>query len=180
MGHCVTPASLPGLLSDLRATTVRLLAGIEAVDFHRPLEPSGWTVIELVRHLTRDDEHYWFAMLVAGGATTSRAFDTHSGWPPSHPGPLPVTKAEACREYEQAVALSEAVVAGLGLDEPTGWLDPTVPALHQPRTIGDVLVLAVLEYSMHVGHLEAAAELFSGAGRDAEPCAPRAPRHADP
>lgn len=186
MGPDVTPVSLPSLLGALRATTVQLLEQIDAIDYHRPLEPSGWTVLELVTHLTRDDEHYWFANLVAGGeardasgltglsgltAATGLTGQAATGWPSAHPGSVPVTKAQACREYLAAVAVSESVVEGLGLDEPTAWLDPTVPTGHQPRSVGDVLTLAVLEYSVHVGHLEAAAELFSA--RDADLIVPR-------
>ncbi|MEO7269830.1 MAG: DUF664 domain-containing protein [Knoellia sp.] len=169
----MTPASLLSLLRDLRAATVQLLGEIEAYDFHHPLEPSGWTVLELVTHLTRDDEHYWFVTLVGGEPRAPWTVATHSMWPTGHPGPVPVTKADACCEYLHAVAVSEAVLADRGLDEPTNWLDPTVPSRHQPRTIADVLALAVLEYSMHVGHLEAAAELFSQAGQSAEPSGAR-------
>ncbi|MGL5851571.1 MAG: DUF664 domain-containing protein [Phycicoccus sp.] len=172
----LAPVSLPSLLSSLRATAVQLLEQIDAVDFHSPLEPSGWTVLELVTHLTRHDEHYWFANLVAGRATprtpgTTGWTDPASPAPSAHLGSVPVTKAQACREYLRAVEDSEAVVAGRDLDEPTAWLDPTVPAGHQPRSVGDVLTLAVLEYSIHVGHLEAAVEVLSG--RHAELPGPR-------
>lgn len=156
----VTPLALSSLLGSMRARTVELLEQVDPVDFHRPLRPSGWTVLELVTHLTRDDEHYWFADLVAG-AGAGRPVGGAAPGRSDHPGPIPVTKAEACRQYLRAIEVSESVVEGRDLDEPTAWLDPAVPPRHQPRSIGDVLTLAVLEYGIHVGHLEAAVEVFS-------------------
>lgn len=42
------------------------LEGLSEEQLHRPVLPSGWSCLGLVRHLTLSDERYWFGVVVAG------------------------------------------------------------------------------------------------------------------
>ncbi|MEV0611803.1 DUF664 domain-containing protein [Nonomuraea sp. NPDC050404] len=43
-----------------------ILAGLSEEDLRRPVLPSGWSCLGLVRHLTLDVERFWFGAVVAG------------------------------------------------------------------------------------------------------------------
>src|SRR5258705_10328186 len=43
-----------------------ILAGLSDEQLRRPLLPSGWHCLGLVKHLALADEHYWFRYVVAG------------------------------------------------------------------------------------------------------------------
>lgn len=52
-------------LSDQRAHVLGVLKGLSEEDLRRPVLPSGWTCLALVRHLAVDDERFWFRAVAA-------------------------------------------------------------------------------------------------------------------
>src|SRR6266571_2346560 len=57
------------LLSSLAAQrdhVLGILEGLSEEALRRPVLPSGWTCLGLVRHLAIDVERFWFASIIAG------------------------------------------------------------------------------------------------------------------
>src|SRR4249919_2717040 len=53
-------------LAGQRAHVLAQLEGLSDEQLRRPVLPSGWSCLGLVRHLTLSDERYWFEVVVAG------------------------------------------------------------------------------------------------------------------
>jgi hypothetical protein len=53
-------------LADQRRHVLTQLEGLSDEQLRRPVLPSGWSCLGLVRHLTLSDERYWFEVVVAG------------------------------------------------------------------------------------------------------------------
>jgi Protein of unknown function (DUF664) len=47
-------------LGDQRAHVLAILNGLSEEDLRRPVLPSGWSCLAMVRHLAVDDERFWF------------------------------------------------------------------------------------------------------------------------
>ena len=65
------------LLAHLQGQRRHVLGALEGLDdeqLRRPVLPSGWSCLGLVRHLTLDDEEFWFQAVLAGdpASTTCR------------------------------------------------------------------------------------------------------------
>jgi Protein of unknown function (DUF664) len=66
-----------------------VLDGLDDEALRRPVLPSGWSCLGLVRHLTIDDERSWFRGVVAGdrdvihrlGAATGDTWQVRAGVP---------------------------------------------------------------------------------------------------
>lgn len=57
---------LLGRLSGQRRHILDQLVDLSEDQLRRPVLPSGWTGLGLVRHLTLSDERYWFEVVMAG------------------------------------------------------------------------------------------------------------------
>src|ERR1700689_4643093 len=87
--------------------------GLSEENLRRPVLPSGWSCLALVRHLAVNDERFWFHGVAAGGAVD---LSDDPGWQPS-----PDEPAEAVLDlYRRETAASDAVLAGLSLDATSG------------------------------------------------------------
>ncbi|MFB7715796.1 DUF664 domain-containing protein, partial [Streptomyces sp. NPDC056105] len=58
--------ALKGALDRQREHVVGILAGLSEEDLRRPVLPSGWSCLALLRHLTLDVERFWFSGVIAG------------------------------------------------------------------------------------------------------------------
>jgi len=62
------------LVSSLNAQrdhVLGILEGLSEEALRRPVLPSGWTCLGLVRHLAIDVERFWFASIIAGKRSNS-------------------------------------------------------------------------------------------------------------
>ena len=78
MSQPVMTAEVSALLSSLtdqRSHVVGILEGLPEEALRRPVLPSGWTCLGLVRHLTLDVERFWFRAVVAGEKVELEAGD---------------------------------------------------------------------------------------------------------
>jgi hypothetical protein len=125
-------------------------------ELRRSRLPSGWTPIELVKHLTFD-ELRWLEWRFEGRHVADP-------WGDDRDGRWFVADDETIDDvvtalHEQA-ARSRAVIEGEDLDrrgEPgPGW-DPSGPA-----TLERVILHLIQEYARHLGHLDIVAELADG------------------
>ncbi len=57
--------ALKGALDHQRAHVLGILEGLSEDDLRRPVLPSGWSCLALLRHLTLDVERFWFPGVIA-------------------------------------------------------------------------------------------------------------------
>ena len=152
-----------GLLLDRLASQRRhvldQVAGLSDRQLRRPVLPSGWTCLGLVRHLTLSDERYWFEVVMAGQPL--------SFWPEGHNADWQVADHEPAEaviaDYTAAAERSDSIIARFGLDDPPAqpeewWAEA---GLSFPN-LRAVLVHVIVETATHAGHLDATRELLDG------------------
>lgn len=146
-------------LSGQRHHVLAQLQGLSDEQLRRPVLPSGWSCLGLVRHLTLSDERYWFDVVVAG--------EPLDFWPEGDNGDWLVDSAEAAEdvlaEYRAAIARSDEVIANRQFDDapeqPELWWDQAGLSFPDLRSI---VVHVLIETSVHAGHLDAVRELLDG------------------
>jgi hypothetical protein len=138
-------------LGDQRAHVLAILNGLSEEDLRRPVLPSGWTCLAMVRHLAVDDEQFWFRGVAAGGPLPD---DTD--WQPPHEPAGAVLDL-----YRREIAASDAVLAGLDLNAPPArWPDRF--GSWRLRDVREIILHVITETAVHAGHLDAARELLDG------------------
>ncbi|WP_148613155.1 DUF664 domain-containing protein [Nocardioides rubriscoriae] len=150
------------LLSRLASQRRHVLAQLEGLDdeqLRRPVLPSGWSCLGLVRHLTLSDERYWLEVVVAG-----RPLDF---WPDGDRADWVVAPEESSDAvldaYRTAIAAADAIIAERSLDDqpaaPEAWWAEAGLAFPDLRS---VLLHLIVETAIHAGHLDAVRELIDG------------------
>ena len=137
-----------------RSHVLGVLSGLSEEDLRRPVLPSGWSCLALVRHLAVDDERFWFRAVAAGEPLP---LDDDTGWRPS-----PDEPAEAVLDlYRREIAAADAALAGLSLDAPLAhW--PEYFEDWRLQDVREVILHVITETATHAGHLDAARELLDG------------------
>lgn len=133
--------------------------GLTDAQLRRPVLPSGWSCLGLLRHLTLSDERYWFEVVMAG-----RPLDF---WPEGQNGDWRVDDDEPAdavvAAYRHAIERSDAIIAELSLDSPPAiteeWWAASGQSFPDLRT---VLLHVIVETATHAGHLDAVRELLDG------------------
>ena len=138
-----------------RSHVLGVLSGLSEEDLRRPVLPSGWSCLALVRHLAVDDERFWIRGVAAGDEAVGLNDDT--GWKPS-----PDEPAEAVLDlYRREIAAADAALAGLSLDaQPARW--PDYFSGWRLRDVREIILHVITETAVHAGHLDAARELLDG------------------
>jgi len=92
------------------------LEGLSDEQLRRPVLPSGWSCLGLVRHLTLSDERCWFEVVVAG--------EPLNFWPEGDNGDWRVGPdeqvADVLAEYRSAIAHSDEIISARRLSDPPG------------------------------------------------------------
>lgn len=138
---------------------LRQLEGLTDEQLRRPVLPSGWSCLGLVRHLTLSDERYWFEVVVAG--------EPLDFWPEGDGADWVVDPHESAEEvlaaYRTAIVRSDEIVAARSLDEPPAhpeewWAEAGI----EFPNLRAVVMHVVVETATHAGHLDAVRELLDG------------------
>jgi hypothetical protein len=156
-------AVLQAALDAQREHVLGILDGLPEEALHRPVLPSGWTCLGLVRHLALDVERFWFRAAFAGEQIEpghAGAPDEASGdaWqvPPEMPGPAVLDL------YRQEIALANAFIAATPLDSgPASWPEEIFPNWRL-TDLREAIVHVITETACHAGHLDAVRELIDG------------------
>ncbi|MYR44125.1 DinB family protein [Streptomyces sp. SID5910] len=150
------------LLTALDGQRRHVLGALEGLDeeaLRRPVLPSGWSCLGLVRHLALDVERFWFGAVVAGDERVIAALDeTEDAWRVE----ADMAASDVLDRYRREVRLADAVVGATPADAPLAWWPHHLfgaPHLHSLR---DVLLHVITETACHAGHLDAARELIDG------------------
>lgn len=143
-------------LDYFRAVLVSKLEGLPADELRASRLPSGWTPLELLKHVTHVEER-WLVWGFEGRHVADPWRDQREGrW---HV-PAEVSLAELIAALETQSLRSRAVVEAHALDEvgqPGERWDGAPPA-----TLERVLLHLLQEYARHVGHLDVVRELIDG------------------
>jgi uncharacterized protein DUF664 len=146
-------------LNGQRRHVLAQLEGLSDEQLRRPVLPSGWSCLGLVRHLTLSDERYWFEVVVAGGPLDF--------WPEGENGDWLVGPDESAgavlAAYRAAIERSDEIIAERTLDQPPAqpekwWVEA---GLDFPD-LRSVMLHVLTETATHAGHLDAVRELLDG------------------
>jgi hypothetical protein len=149
-------------LDRTRRHILDVVGGLDEALLRRAALPSGWSPLELVRHLTLADERYWFSSIVGG---------EDLGWLPVEPqGDWTVQPEESAVSvvdaYRRQIVASNAVLDRVAPDEPPKRRDARWDTwgVDFPN-VRFIVLHMIAETATHAGHLDAAVELFDGRQR---------------
>ena len=150
------------LLAHLRSQRRHVLGILEGLDeeaLRRPVLPSGWSCLGLVRHLALDDERFWFRGVVKGEQPVKDevAAATQSSWTV---GPEDTAEKVLAR-YREESTRTDAIVESTPLDAAPAWWPDFFGGFHLDD-LREVLLHVITETAVHAGHLDAARELIDG------------------
>ena len=150
------------LLDHLRAQRRHVLGILEGLDeeaLRRPVLPSGWSCLALVRHLALDDERFWFRGVVAGEQQVRDevAAASASAW---------VLRPDDTAEsvfalYREEAVRTDAIISGTPLDVAPAWW-PDFFGEWRMDSLREVVLHVLTETATHAGHLDAVRELIDG------------------
>lgn len=142
-------------LDGQRTHVVGVLNGLSAEDLRRPVLPSGWTCLAMVRHLAVDVERFWFRGVAVGDESVD--LNDETGWQPSADEPA----AAVFDLYRQEIARADQILATIDLDAPPArW--PEHFSEWRLNDVREIILHVITETAAHAGHLDAARELIDG------------------
>lgn len=154
------PRPLLAHLQNQRRHVLGALDGLDEEQLRRPVLPSGWSCLGLVRHLTLDDEEFWFQAVLLGDPAAVAAA-TSRGPADAWAVPDGVGAAEVLDAYRAQAERSDAVVAAQTLDAGLAWW-PDFFGDWRLDDLQDLLLHVLTETSVHAGQLDAVRELLDG------------------
>ncbi|MEU1941005.1 DinB family protein [Streptomyces sp. NPDC020125] len=152
--------ALKRALDRQRAHVLGIIEGLSEEDLRRPVLPSGWSCLALVRHLTLDVERFWFPGVIAGEPDVAGQLTagTEAHWYV----PEGMSSEEVFADYRAAIACADAVLADAVLEqEPAAWPMEIWPTWRLPD-VRHILIHVLTEVACHSGHLDAVRELIDG------------------
>jgi len=155
-GDTADPAVLFARYLDFyRETVIRKVGSLTAADAQTSRLPSGWSPLELLRHLAYM-ERRWLVWGFEGEAVDEPWGDARDDRWHVPPG---VTSEETVSMLRDMGRRTSALLAGHSLDEvgvPGGRFDD------EPPTLAWICFHVLQEYARHAGHLDIAVELAGG------------------
>jgi uncharacterized damage-inducible protein DinB len=151
--------ALVSSLDAQRAHVLEILEGLSDNDLHRPMLPSAWSCVGLVRHLAVDVERFWFRDIFAGEAIP----ETELVPDPWHV-PRSVSAESVFALYRDEIRRSNAIIAATPLDAPPAnwpeeWPDWRFDDLRE------LMLHVITETAIHAGHVDVVRELIDGRQR---------------
>jgi hypothetical protein len=148
--------ALLGALDAQRGHVLGALEGLPGEALRRPVLPSGWTCLGLVRHLALDVERFWFRAVVAGEQVDLETGDGAWRVAPDVPA------GDVLGLYRRETELASAIIAARAPDaSPAWWPGEIFPGL-PPRALRETVLHVITETATHAGHLDVVRELIDG------------------
>jgi hypothetical protein len=142
-----------------RRHVLGILDGLDETALRRPVLPSGWSCLGLVRHLTEDCERFWFRCVVRGEPETIAGLSrTTDAWQVERDVPAAVV----LEHYRQESIRANAVIADTPLDAPPAWWPPDLFGDWRLNSLREIVLHMISETACHAGHLDAVRELTDG------------------
>jgi Protein of unknown function (DUF664) len=153
------PGLLLRFLEAQRRHVMGALDGLSEADLRRPILPSGWSCLGMLKHLALADEHYWFRCVVGG--------ETFDFFPTGPDAEWRVGDDESVEDvfglYRDEIARANEIVTAAALDAPPRQRDARWEewGLDFPD-LRYIMLHVITETACHAGHLDAARELVDG------------------
>jgi hypothetical protein len=150
---------LKRFLDEQRRHVLGILDGLTEEQLTRPVLPSGWHCLGMVKHLALSDEHYWFRCVVNG--------ESQDYFPEGPNADFQLTPGETAEDvfalYRDEIAHADAIITGTPLDQAPRQPDPHWPewGVDFPD-LRTVVLWVIKETATHAGHLDAVRELIDG------------------
>lgn len=143
-----------------REHVLGILTDLDEEALRRPVLPSKWTCLGLVRHLALDVERFWFRGIVAG---EQAVVDELTEAPDDAWQVGPDMPAEAVFDlYRQQVDLANTIVTATPLGTAPAWWPAELFGDWRLHDLREVMLHVITETACHAGHLDAARELIDG------------------
>ena len=147
-------------LNAQRKHVLGILDGLDEEALRRPVLPSGWSCLGLVRHLALDVERFWFRGTVAG---EQAVIDEVAQAPDDAWQVGPDVPVEAVLDlYREQTELANAVITTTRLDAAPAWWPEELFGGWRLDNLREVILHVLTETAVHAGHLDAARELIDG------------------
>jgi uncharacterized damage-inducible protein DinB len=146
-------------LDQQRQHALGILEGLSEEQLRRPVLPSGWSCLGMVKHLALADEHYWFRSIVGG--------ESLDFFPPGLNDEWQVEPGESAQDvfnlYRDEIEHANAVIAATPLDMAPRQPDPRWQdwGIDFPD-LRFIMLHVIKETACHTGHLDAVRELLDG------------------
>jgi len=147
-------------LNAQRRHVLGILEGLDEEALRRPVLPSGWSCLGLVRHLALDDECFWFSGTVAGDQSVINDVTegTNDAWQVGRDVPV-----EAVFDmYRKQTEISNVIITGTSLEAPPAWWPEALFGDWRLDNLREITLHVLTETAVHAGHLDAARELIDG------------------
>jgi uncharacterized damage-inducible protein DinB len=143
-------------LTNQRDHVLGILQDLPEEALRRPVLPSGWTCLGLVRHLALDVERFWFRAVVAGERVELESGD--GAWQVA-----PDLPAQAVFDlYRQEIEQANAIIAATPPDAAPVWWPEELFADLPSRDLRQTVLHVITETACHAGHLDVVRELIDG------------------
>lgn len=149
-------AALLSSLTDVRDHVLGVLEGLPGEALRRPVLPSGWTCLGLLRHLALDVERFWFRAVIAGETVDLEQGD--GAWQVSPDVPA----GDVLDLYRREVSLANRIIASTPLDAAPAWWPPDLFGDWRLNDVREIILHVITETAVHAGHLDAVAEIIDG------------------
>jgi hypothetical protein len=142
-----------------RRHVLGILEGLDEGALRRPVLPSGWTCLGLVRHLAMDVEEFWFRAVTAadGEAIEELAATGDDAWKVG----ADISAADVFARYREECDRADAIVEATALAAVPAWW-PAEFGRRPVDSLRETLLHVIAETACHAGHLDAARELIDG------------------
>jgi hypothetical protein len=150
-------------LDGQRQHVLGILEGLPDEQLRRPVLPTGWSCLGLVRHLALDVERFWFPGVFAAEPDVVGQLTSGTHWRV----PAGVSAEDVFAEYRAAIERADSVLAAAGEadhaleQEPAAWPAQIWPKWRLPD-LRHILLHVITEIACHAGHLDAVRELIDG------------------
>jgi hypothetical protein len=144
-------------LDNQRAHVLGILEGLTDEQLRRPVAPSGWSCLGMLKHLALSDEHFWFRCVVGGESLEYFPEGENADWQvaPSEP-------ADAVFElYRDEIRRADAIIEATPLDAAPRYREDWFGD-DQFTDLGSVMLHVIAETACHAGHLDIVRELLDG------------------
>lgn len=148
--------ALLSALDAQREHVLGILDGLPEEDLRRPVLPTGWTCLGLVRHLTFDVERFWFRAAVAGEQV--ELISGADAW--NVPAETPTSSVFDL--YRDEIAQANEIIAATSLEAMPKWWPTEIFPGFPPRPLRKTVLHVITETAAHAGHLDAVRELIDG------------------
>jgi Protein of unknown function (DUF664) len=143
-------------LATQRQHVLGILEGLSDEQLRRPMMPSGWHCLGMIKHLALSDEHYWFRCVVGGESLDFFPEGPNADWQ-VEPG------EDVFALYREEIRRADAIIAATDLDAPPRFRDPGWDRWGEDfPDVRSVIMRVITETAVHAGHLDATRELIDG------------------